>query len=198
VAYVACQNTKIKGGDNIVIFGAGPIGIFTAILGKAIFGASVVHMVEPVRFRREFARPWCDHIYDIDEFFNNMPTSVDVVIEASGEIDNVNMIFRSINANGRVALLARSGKPFHLDALDHMITNEVSIVGSRGHLCGAFSDIIILYRQGRIPLGDIVTFVAQDINELYSLLQTPDRIINNNCKVLAGFNPATVFEDTGA
>lgn len=192
VAYVACQNTKVKGGDNVVIFGAGPIGIFAAMLCKLIFGASLVHMVEPIRFRREFARPWCDHVYDVSEFFNNMPSSVDVVIEASGEIGNVNGIFKSINANGRVALLARSGKPFHLDALDHMITNEVTLVGSRGHLCGAFSDIIILYRQGRLPLEKIVTFVAKDINELYELLQTPEQIITNNCKVLAAFNPIAI------
>ncbi len=187
VAYVACQNTKVKGGDTVVIFGAGPIGVFCAMLSKTVFGASQVHIIEPVPFRRDFARPWCDHVYDVEEFFDAMPTDVDVVIEASGEIDNVNRVFRSINANGRVALLARSGKPFHIDALDHMITNEVTLVGSRGHLCGAFSDIIILYRQGRIPLGEVVTFVAQDIHELQTLLKKPEEIVNHNLKVLVSF-----------
>jgi D-xylulose reductase len=190
VAYVACQNTAVRGGDNVVIFGAGPIGLFTAMLGKLVFGASVVHMVEPVPFRREFARPWCDHVYDVPEFFDALPDNVDVVIEASGAIDNVNRVFRRISPNGRVALLARSGKPFHLDALDHMITNEVRIIGSRGHLCGAFSDIIILYRQGRLPLDRAVTHVTRDMEELRRILQTPDRIVTDNCKVLAGFGPA--------
>ncbi len=188
VAYVACQNTKIKGGDNVIIFGAGPIGIFTAILSKTIFGASTVHIVEPVKFRRQFARQWADHVYDLAEFKENLPENIDVVIEASGEISNINAIFRKINPNGRVALLARSGAPLQIDAMDHMITNAISIIGSRGHLCGAFSDIMILYRQGRIPLGNIVTHVVDGIDSLSRLLKNPDKIIQENCKILARFN----------
>jgi len=188
VAYVACQNTKIKGGDNVIIFGAGPIGIFTAILSKTIFGASTVHIVEPVNFRRQFARQWADHVYDLHEFRKNLPENIDVAIEASGDINNINTIFRNINPNGRVALLARSGAPLKIDAMDHMITNAISIIGSRGHLCGAFSDIITLYRQGRIPLGSIVTHVADGISALYELLRDPDEIIQENCKILARLN----------
>ncbi len=188
VAYVACQNTKIKGGDNVIIFGAGPIGIFTAILSKIVFGASTVHIVEPVKFRREFAKKWADNVYDVNEVKENPPENIDVVIEASGGMENINTIFRSINPNGRVALLARSGAPLKIDAMDHMITNAISLIGSRGHLCGAFSDIMILYKQGRIPLEPIVTHVAEGIDALYTLLKNPDRVIHENCKILARFN----------
>jgi threonine dehydrogenase-like Zn-dependent dehydrogenase len=188
VAYVACQNTRIKGGDNMIIFGAGPIGIFTAMLGKMIFGASAVHLVEPIKFRREFAGQWADHVYDVDEFNANPPGDIDVVIEASGAMSNVNTVFRNINPNGRVALLARSGAPLKIDAMDHMITNAIYIIGSRGHLCGAFSDLMTLYRQKRIPLNRIVTHVAQDIHELCRLLQDQDQIFNENCKVLVRLN----------
>ena len=73
VAYVACENTAIKGGDNVIIFGGGPIGVFSAILAKMIFGASVIHLVEPLVFRREFAQQWADHVYDVDQFYENPP-----------------------------------------------------------------------------------------------------------------------------
>jgi hypothetical protein len=33
-------------------------------------------------------------------------------------------------------------------------------------------------------LGEIVTFIAQDIHELQSLLQRPEEIVNHNLKVL--------------
>lgn len=188
VAYVACQNTRIRGGDNMIIFGAGPIGVFTAMLGKMIFGASTVHLVEPVKFRREFARQWANHVYDVDEFNANPPGDIDVVIEASGAMSNVNTVFRNINPNGRVALLARSGAPLKIDAMDHMITNAIYIIGSRGHLCGAFSDLMTLYHQKRIPLNRIVTHVAKDIHELCQLLQDQDRIFNENCKILVRLN----------
>ena len=184
VAYVACQNTRVTGGDIVIVFGAGPIGLFTAILSKTVFGASVVHIVEPVEFRRDFAKQWLNYVYDVDEFFDNCPPCVDVVIEASGDLDNINRIFRKVNANGRIALLARSGVPLVLDAVDHMITNAVSMVGSRGHLCGAFNDILNLYKKGRIPLEEIVTNEINGPEQLCDLLQSTEKILNENCKVL--------------
>jgi len=187
VAYVACQNTGIQGGDNVMIFGAGPIGIFTAMLSKLVFGASSVHVVEPVSFRRKQALQWADRVYDPTELKEKFNDNIDVVIEASGDMDNINKIFRNIKPNGRVALLARSGKALRIDAMDHMITNAIYIIGSRGHLCGAFSDIMTLYKQGRVPLGSIVTHVADGIGALKDLLEKPSKIVGENCKVLARF-----------
>jgi threonine dehydrogenase-like Zn-dependent dehydrogenase len=187
VAYVACQNTQISPGNSVVVFGAGPIGLFCAILGKAVFGASQVHIVDPVEFRRDLARRWSDHVYDVDEFFEAGPHSVDVVIEASGCMDNINRVFRYLNANARIALLARSGTSLVLDAVDHMITNAISLVGSRGHLGGAFSKIISLYANGQIPLDQMVTEVVYGVEEFVSILKSPNRIIDKNCKVLVRF-----------
>jgi (R,R)-butanediol dehydrogenase / meso-butanediol dehydrogenase / diacetyl reductase len=185
VAYVACQNTRVSGGDTVAVFGAGPIGLFCAILAKAVFGASQVHVVEPVDFRRDFARKWCDQVYTPEEFFQNPPRNVDVLIEAAGHMENVNRIFRRLNANGRVALLARSGTSLTLDAVDHMITNAITVAGSRGHLCGAFATVLSLYQSGRIPLDEIVTEVVDGVDDLCALLHTPARILRSNCKVLA-------------
>ena len=187
VAYVACRNTQVTGGDVVVVFGAGPIGIFCAMLAKRIFGASEVHVVEPVPFRRELARRWSDRVYDLPEFFEAPPRRVDVVIEASGQMNNVSRVFRRLNANGRVALLARSGQSLTLDAVDHMITNQLSIIGSRGHLCGAFASILSLYQAGRLPLDEIVTSVCDGIDSLQELLTSPARILEQNCKVLVRF-----------
>lgn len=188
VAYVACQNSHIRGGDVVVIFGAGPIGVFTALLSQTAFGASEVHLIEPVAFRRKFASKWIDMVYDVAEFFEHAPEHIDVVIEASGDLNNITRIFRQVDANGRITLLARSGVPLALDAIDHMITNEIALVGSRGHLCGAFVDILRLYKQHRIPLHEIVTGIVSGPEELSALLQSPDTIINDHCKILARFH----------
>ena len=188
VAYVACRNTCVGAGDMVVVFGAGPIGIFSAMLSKVVFGASSVHVVEPVEFRRKLARKWSDHVYDIEEFFDHGPRSVDVLIEASGYMDNVSRAFRRLNANGRIALLARSGEPLVLNAVDHMITNAVSLVGSRGHLGGAFAKILSLYENGRIHLDEIVTDIVSGSDGLCDLLRSPERIVEKNCKILARFD----------
>jgi len=188
VAYVACRNTDLGAGDVVVIFGAGPIGLFSAMLSKVVFGASRVHMVEPVPFRRNLARKWSDEVYDIDEFFDHGPSSIDVVMEASGHMDNVRRVFRRLNANGRVALLGRSGEPLVLDAVDHMITNAVSLIGSRGHLGGAFANILSLSQNGRISLDDVVTQVVIGSEGLCELLRSPEKLLEENCKVLASFD----------
>ncbi len=187
VAYVACQSTQVTGGDEVVIFGAGPIGVLAAMLCKLVFGAAGVHVVEPVAYRRKFVQKWCDKVYTPEEFFRHPPRLVDVVIEASGQVDNVGRIFRRLNANGRVVLLARSGTGLCLDAVDHLITNAITIVGSRGHLCGAFDTILHLYQSGRLPLDEIVTHVVEGVDQLGAVLQTPGKVLNENCKVLAHF-----------
>lgn len=188
VSYVACQNTGIKGGDVVVIFGAGPIGLFASVLAKTAFGASEVHVVEPSEFRRAFASKWSiDRIYDVDAFFDSGPSEVDAVIEASGCMDNILRIFQRVGANGRIVLLARSGAPLRLDSLDHMITNEISIIGSRGHLCGAFSDIFRLYNKRWLPLDEVVTEVVDGVSGLINILKSPEKIFNENCKVLVRF-----------
>jgi threonine dehydrogenase-like Zn-dependent dehydrogenase len=188
VAYVACQNTQVAAGDVVVVFGAGPIGLLAAILSKTVFGALQIHVVEPVKFRRMLARKWSDHVYDVGEFFAQGPDAVDVVIEASGHMDNVSKVFRRLKANGRVALLGRSGSPLVLDAIDHMITNAISVVGSRGHLGGAFAKILNLSQNGRVPLDEIVTEILAGPENLCDMLESPARILQENCKVLVNFD----------
>ena len=93
-----------------------------------------------------------------------------------------------MNANGRIVLMARSGAPLTLDAIDHMITNAMSIAGSRGHLGGAFAKILKLYENGGLPLNEIVTDIVKGPEGLCDLLRIPDKILMNNCKVLVRLN----------
>ncbi len=190
VAYVACRATHVACGEVVVIFGAGPIGLLTAMMCKLVFGSSEVHVVEPLPLRRNLARQWSDAVYDVEEFFADPPRSVDVVIEASGALENVDRIFRRLSANSRVTLLARSGEALTLSAVDHMITNNVSIVGARGHLGGAFADILRLYRRGRLPLDAVVTDVLRGPEPLAERLASPDGMEAHCCKILAQLNDA--------
>ena len=187
VAFVACQNSRVSPGDIVVVFGAGPIGLFSAMMARDIFGASEVHVVEPVKFRRELAARWCDQSYDIEDFFDNCPRSVDVVIEASGCLDNIGRIFRCVDAYGRIALLARSGSSLEIRDVDHMITNAVTLTGSRGHLGGALPTILDLYGSGRISLHEFVTDIVSGPEGLADILESPEKILQENCKVLACF-----------
>jgi threonine dehydrogenase-like Zn-dependent dehydrogenase len=187
VAWLACENVKLSGGDRVLIFGGGPIGYFCAMLAKLVFGASWIGLVDPVQFRRNFATQWCDEVFDINspELLKN---KYDVVIEASGFLENIQQILSRIKANGRVALLARSGQPLKLDSVDHIITNSISLMGVRGHLCGAFGRLIELYQLGKLPLHNVVTNILGDLEVLKENLSNQDELINKNCKVLVKLN----------
>ena len=191
VAYLACENARIGPGDRVVVFGAGPIGLLTAILAKSAFGAACVEIVELQKFRHELAAKFCDRVYYPDEF-NTATHKFDALIEASGALDAAMHHFRRLDAHGRLCLLARSGKPLMIDAVDHMITNNVSIVGYRGHLGGVYERLIRLIEAGRLPITRLVTGVVEGISELDTMLAEPDKIVSEHCKVLCRISTSSI------
>lgn len=184
VAWTACEKAAITGHDRVLILGAGPIGIFCAMLSRLIFGAQQVSIVDPVVFRRELASTWCDRtsanlaeVMASDQHF-------DVVIEASGDLDGLASVIERIDANGRVILLARSGTSLHLNTVDHLITHAISVTGVRGHLGGAFDSLIRLHVAGRLPLHAVVTGEVDSLEALRDTLLCPENVLRENCKVL--------------
>jgi len=106
------------------------------------------------------------------------------MIEASGKLDNVDGAFTRLAPNARVVLLGRSGAPLSIGAVDHMITNAISVAGSRGHLGGLLPRAFGLYRAGLLPLPEAVTGVLGSLEELELALREPDAIAREHCKLL--------------
>lgn len=184
VAMVACQNGRLKQEDSVVVFGAGPIGVLCAMLARTVYGVRRVYVVEPSGFRREFAARHADKTFTPEEFFAANIEDIDVVFEASGFMENLDRVLPRMNAQGRLVVLARGGRPLTLNATDHLITNAVSIIGSRGHLGGAFQTLLGLYREGRFNPGEIVTEVVEGLPALAVLLKDPVQVVERSCKVL--------------
>lgn len=183
---VALSLARVRPADNVLIFGAGPIGLFAAMLSRLAFGAASIQIVEPVPFRREFSRRWADRVCDVEEFFAEpVWRKADVLIEASGQLQNVDRALQRLGPNGRIALLGRSGMPLTLQRVDYVITNNLSIIGSRGHLGGAVDDLLRLYRNARLPLHEAVTGVVHGLGALKGALEEPAALAGKHCKVLA-------------
>lgn len=184
-AYVAAARAALRPGERVVIFGAGPIGLFAAMLCRTAFGARL-EVVEPVPLRRELVRPWCDQVWDVEAFFGEPATDpVDVVIETSGDTANVDRIIDRLAPCARVALLARKGQPLHVAQPDHLITRGIALFGSRGHLGGAVEDVLRLYRAGRLPLEAAVTGEVDGLGGLERTLSSDAAFERQHVKVLA-------------
>lgn len=184
VAMLSCMNGKIKPGDAVLIFGAGPIGALCAIIARRLFAASYILIVEPSSCRRQIASQWADQVVELAELIEPPAKGWDVVIEASGLMDNIDKVFRQIGANGRVILLGRSGNPLTISSVDHMITNAIQVMGVRGHLGGIYERLVEAYIAGLLPIAEVITCKVEGIESLLMSLHSPN-VIQANCKIMA-------------
>jgi D-xylulose reductase len=183
VAFVACRKAKVERGERLIIFGAGPIGTYCAMLARNVFGAGEIAIVEPVEFRRRFAARWAEHVFTPAEFALSQYDSFDVAFEASGVLNNVDSVLPRMNAASRIVVLGRSGEPLHLSFPDDLITNAISIMGSRGHH-GAYEMLLQLYAEKKFSPTDAVTSVIHGLGKLAELMRSPDDVIEHDNKIL--------------
>jgi 2-desacetyl-2-hydroxyethyl bacteriochlorophyllide A dehydrogenase len=172
VAFLACANAAVSASDRVAILGAGPIGLLTVMLCRLAFGASFVSVVEPSEYRKNLARKWADESLTPDQFKSDHGV-FDVLIDTSGDLDLVSASITRLRHNGRVCLLARSGRALVVDSVDHIISSNISIMGSRGHLGGIYERLAALYENGRLPIDEIVTKVISGLSELAEHLKNP-------------------------
>ncbi|MCP9849816.1 zinc-binding dehydrogenase [Cyanobium sp. Morenito 9A2] len=184
VALLTGLKAQMSPGDKVLIFGAGPIGLLCAMMARRLHGASAVCMVEPSAYRRDFAAAWTDQVVESVEALETPDGGWDVVVEASGILANVNTVFRQIAPCGRVALLGRGGEALLVEAVDHMITNAISVMGLRGHLGGVYERLIDLCVSGVLPLDRIVSTTMEGLDKLCHVLERPDSISSADCKIV--------------
>lgn len=182
VAFLACQNARISPGDSVLVVGAGPIGYLSAQLARQAFGASKICVSEPLDFRRNHVSPLVDTTVH-PSTLGTILDKFDVVIEAAGALCDINTLIRLMRPNGRMVLLARTGGCMSIDTVDDMISKSLTIVGSRGHLGGAFDALIGLLRAGKLDLSKCVTRVASGLSELISVLENPTDAARYECKI---------------
>jgi (R,R)-butanediol dehydrogenase/meso-butanediol dehydrogenase/diacetyl reductase len=187
VAWVACENARLAQGERVTVFGAGPIGVYCAMLAREVFNAAVVEVVEPLPFRRDLVGSWADRVVSPEEYWSSSGSEIDVVFEASGGTRHIDAIVPRLDAGGRVVMLGRSGEPLVVSHTDHLITNAISITGSRGNLGGAFPALIALYRDHGLALGKPITRVVDGLDALAEVLRAPDTLAATDCKILVRF-----------
>jgi threonine dehydrogenase-like Zn-dependent dehydrogenase len=177
----ACERALMKQSDRVIVFGAGPIGAYCAMLAKLVYGCRSVSVVEPSEDRRTRISLWAD---ELSASLSDIGASgtYDVLIEASGHLENLSRLFPQLDPGARAVLLARSGEPLMLDHVDHMITNAVSITGCRGQLGGYMNRVAELYTRGVVPLGALMDCVGEGIGTVKKLLENSEAIRVRHCK----------------
>jgi (R,R)-butanediol dehydrogenase / meso-butanediol dehydrogenase / diacetyl reductase len=164
---VACHDVRmgeVKGGDNAVVIGGGPIGVLIALVALAR-GAQVL-MAEVNPFRVRLARAL--GIDAVNPKETDLPALVnertggagaDVVFEVSGSAAGSEMMTKLPRVRGRIVVVAIFAEPAKVD-LFRFFWRELKLAGARVYEAEDFEMAIHLAASGKLPLEQLITNVV--------------------------------------
>jgi (R,R)-butanediol dehydrogenase/meso-butanediol dehydrogenase/diacetyl reductase len=155
VAVHAVARAQVRGGESVLVFGAGPIGILVALVARQA-GAARTVVVEQKASRRKIA---------VDCGFETVPDGVDpatsfratngsegadIVFDAAGHPDVAAVLPASARETGTIVLVALYGDPVALD-LRAVCFGEQRLLGSRVYTRDDLAEAVALLPDD--PLG---------------------------------------------
>ncbi len=175
-----------KPGSNVVIYGAGPIGL-SAIAMARVAGAGMIIAFDLIEERVKLAKVMgADYAFNINNLKDSGPSAkvmeltrgwgVDVQVEAAGAAPaTIPEMEKTLSSQGKIIYLGRAATN-SLMYLDVLVSGGSSIVGSRGHVgYGIYSNIIRLIRSGRLDLKDMITSHFQFDDLIDALMESTKR-----------------------
>jgi len=169
VAIHDVRRSFLEVGDNVVVTGAGPIGLLIAMLAR-LGGAATVVLTEVSAERLRIARE-LDFVA-VDASQDNLVSAVlehtngrgaDVLFEATGHPSVAEHLLDLVKTRGQILQVGIPKKPMRID-LQKVVFNEVTITGARVYERSDYARAIELAAQGKIDLNAIVTH-SMSIND---------------------------------
>lgn len=194
VAAYGVDRAGVTGGDNVLVTGAGPIGILSAMYAAAV-GAGRVVVAEPNPARAALVRALdLGEVVDptVDGFAEQVleltdGERFDVGVECSGTTPGLQTCLSSVARRSTVVQTGLHTKPATIDAMA-LAENEITLVGSWCYRLTDWPRIIRLIAAGRYPVAGAVTsqIALDDV-----VTQGFDRLVDprgDQLKVLVGRN----------
>ena len=165
VAIHAVNRTPIKLGDNVIVVGAGIIGL-TLLQATRAAGAGRIFVTDVLDYRLDLAkRLGADitinsKIEDPVERINELTggQGADVALEAVGLEVTVQQAMRSICIGGRLTIVGMLAKTMALDILDTVV-KELDIKGSYGYTSDDFKTALNFIEDRKVDVKPLITNV---------------------------------------
>jgi threonine dehydrogenase-like Zn-dependent dehydrogenase len=160
----ALSRAEIKEGDNLLIMGAGPIGLFALIKAKAM-GARVA-IADLLESRLNLAKEYgadlvinnkTDNIDELSNVFTN-GNGFDVCVEACGAPETFLACIDKA-AHGANIILIGNGKRETTFVHSVILKKELNIFGSRNAFTKDFENLIDLVASGRVDILKMISGV---------------------------------------
>jgi 2-desacetyl-2-hydroxyethyl bacteriochlorophyllide A dehydrogenase len=160
VAVHALARARLQPGEQVVVFGAGPIGLATLV--AAVSQGARVLTVDPVASRRDLAKrlgaeavTWAPEA-ELRELTREWAKSEGppLVIETSGEVGVLPQAAEMVSAAGRVVVVGMSSGavPIRPGAFPE---KEIDVIGSSCATAGDFRDAIRLVAAHRAAVAEL-------------------------------------------
>jgi threonine dehydrogenase-like Zn-dependent dehydrogenase len=164
----AVRRSNVGIGKNVLIFGGGPIGLFTLMAGRAA-GAEKIFLSEVSKFRSERALRLGANVV-VDPNKQNLVKTVmegtrglgaDIVIDTAGAPTTVKQGVAAAKKHGIFTRVAISQEESSLNFTDLMV-KELSVIGSQAYCFWPYLDMSTDFYQSMLMLSDD-RFVANEI-----------------------------------
>lgn len=158
----ALSRAEVKEGDNLLIMGAGPIGLFALIRAKAL-GARVLiadMLSSRLELAKEFGADAIINVKDIDlhtacaEFTNEQ--GFDVCVEACGAPETFLSCIDEAAHGANIILIGNGKRETHF-IHSIILKKELNVFGSRNAFTKDFETLIDLVKSGK---ADIIKMVS--------------------------------------
>lgn len=161
VAFQAVRSSKIKVGDNVAVFGAGPIGLLTILCAKAAGAAQIIAVdisAERLEKAKEVGATSVIHAAEADTVKEIMALTGDgvaVAYEAAGAQPTFTNAVASLKKGGECMVIAAFAKPVELD-MTLMLVKETNVTASLAYR-HIFPEVISLVEQGVLDVKKVIT-----------------------------------------
>ncbi len=184
VALHAIRRSRFRLGDNVVISGAGPIGLSAVRLLKAA-GANRIVVLARSAAKADLIRSFgADDIIDLSvtpdlkgAIAARFPKTngADVVFECTGSPESLeNCVYSCVKPGGQVMLVGTSSQPIGL-ALNRFIPREIDLTPSFVYTAEEVEAYLEMLASGKLHFGDMVTDVISLDHCVDQGLDRPDR-----------------------
>ena len=161
VAVHAVRQAKLKAGETVVVIGAGPIGLFIAMLSRKA-GAKVT-VFEINAHRLEFAKQLQltalnPNTADGLDVFKDLTqgAGAEVLFEVSGSAEGARLATSLAAVQGRIVVVGIHGKNTPVD-LYQVFARELSVQGVRAYASEDFRRAIQLAAAGELNLAPFIS-----------------------------------------
>lgn len=155
VALHAVKKLNLKGGEHLLVTGAGTIGLMAGMWAKS-FGAEKVCYIDLDTRKLDFAREKGFAVYEAGE-------QIDCVLEGTGASGAIATGIKAVKPAGTVVLMGNPGGDVGLSAADYQLILRKELV-----LCGTWNSLyaqhendwresIAAIAEGRMAIRDLIT-----------------------------------------